>query len=191
MKKLQPKGKLVRCCAYEPIGVSTEAEQPWSDTWVTITDKPGRRKYHYGPTIIGRYALQSDIDIQREMIAEGPHTGGIGEEPHRITWTITDEDIEKQRLHLAELEAIAARLDAGEPMVIDEGCGKGLPEIYCRERAITRAVAEQAVAVLMVHNGHNHGSYRFKWKRQGWFIVTPSCSLTDEDIRKREQEVTP
>jgi len=46
-----PSRKTVRIYCYEPVAKYPEAQQPWSDVYLSFKAKPGRKVYRYAPTI--------------------------------------------------------------------------------------------------------------------------------------------
>lgn len=143
------KGKLIHCRCHEPIGLSKEAQQPWSDVWIRYTDKPGRKKVCYGPTLVSKGALKRDLDFEREFQAENPE--------------YADEK------EIREMEEVLRRLE-NEPVVIGDDWQHGTPTIYTANELIDRKTAEQMLSAMMA--GLRFQSVRFKWKRPK-FVVRP------------------
>lgn len=139
-----PKKITVKC--YGPISINSEYKSPWEDIWLSWTDKPGRKKYYCGPTLICKPTLESDLKISLECKKD--YIDGF------------DKEIEEYTNALAILKHI----DIYIPMFNDD-----IPNIYTSKDYINRQEAERMIAELMKVYGYN--DIVCKWKRSKFVII--------------------
>ena len=141
--------KKIVCSCHEPIGISKDYEQPWSDTYLSWTGKPGRKKYGLAPTLIGKQAAIQDYKISCWLLEKYP-------------------DVKDYQDEKTQLESIIRVLEEEKTYVIID-VEKDLPTVYTYKDYINRKEAENMISELMKFK--DYYDIKCKWKRVKIYVI--------------------
>ena len=145
---MRPLKKKITVDCHGPIAANKKNKSSWEDVWLTWTGKPGRKKYHLGPCLMSKTALERDHEDNLKCSRKYPE----------IDWT---DDLYQSELALK-------KVTLGEIHIEDPD--SSITNIYTQKECIDRKEAERMIKVLLKLHGFN--DVRFKWNRPK-FIVIP------------------
>jgi len=145
--------KTIKMICFGPIAVGPQYQSPWEDVWIECC-LGKRKRLKEGPCIVGTYALQSDINIQKKIIEDYPPDWRDGNLNNLLR--IKSEFSKGVRFALLDLEMKT-----------------GTPDIFVNQELIDRKAAEGAVAWYLEKKGVLKSEPRFSWRNPHGSIACP------------------
>ena len=139
--------KKIVCKCHEPIGISKKYKQPWSDVYISWTDKPGRKKYRLAPCLVSKPFAEADLKTNLEI-----------QEKYKSLDFQTDIDECRSAIDWLENFDICVH-----------NPNNSFPNIYTSKDYIDRHEAEKMIAELMKFYGYQN--IKCKWKRVKLFVI--------------------
>jgi hypothetical protein len=121
------------------------------------------KTHRYGPTLIGRADLESDLEMDLEIRAENPK---------RANWYATD---------IKEMRRVLSLMDSGSEIVVGRDWENGTPSIYINKDAFNRSDAERMIGAMMKHL--RVANFYFQWERKTEIVVCP-ISIPPKRLRE-------
>lgn len=147
--------KVIRCITSSPFAIYPEAEEPWSDVWVSWKERPGRSRRKFGPTLLARVDTRGEVEKDEFLIplyaAEG-----------------NSEMEEFCREDLPKAQEMLRRVDA-EDGIIDPDPKESCPNLYTTAEWLTRQTAEEMLA-RWLREVHGIRHPKFRWNHPKIFI---------------------
>lgn len=151
---------LVRLQCYEPLALDPDTEQPWSDVWIQVIVEDGST-LRLGPTLMGTEELRADLAFEEAFVAQHP-----------------EFDDGEAEICAAALETTTAGL-----YFFVEDRENGVPTLCVPHPMITKAVAEEAIAVYL-ETYHGLTGCQFEWEVPEVIVVPAGTPVVDGELER-------